>query len=271
MAQPLTEAGCNQREIGEDMDEERFLPDIITCPSIPEDWTPEESVLTIKKLTVVVKPKVADIINEFWIAHEQIVKKKAKGWTWERFCEEAGYARKTPLEWFKKYSLPYVDKGKTLPKKIEVTNDTSKQTKPETKAKLEEIAEAIKIETINDDDLRLVGTALAEAIKKGAAPRVGTQVATAVRESFKKGVKPELKPIDNFYRLKKYALALAEGLNFWADGTMKPETEDEGIYARIVMDAAPSIIVHYARMGVNVEGILRTFANSIDPYRKEKH
>jgi len=103
----------------------------------------------IEQLATVVKPKVADIINEFWIAHEQIVNKKVKGWTWERFCNEAGYGRNTPLNWFEKYNLPISDKGRTVPKKIEVQKCTSvKQTEPETKADIEKIVEAIKTETV---------------------------------------------------------------------------------------------------------------------------
>lgn len=101
----------------------------------------------MEQLTTVVKPKVAEIINEFWIAHEVIVKGKAKGWTWEKFCEEAGYARSTPLRWFERYELPYT---KITPGKV-VAKATSKpviQTKPETKARIEEIVEAIKTEAV---------------------------------------------------------------------------------------------------------------------------
>ena len=79
-------------------------------------------------------------------------------------------------------------------------------------------------------------------------------------------IQNEQKEVDNFSRLKKHALALAEGLEFWADKTMVPESEDEAIDARIVLDTAPSIITHYSRLGINILKIYDTF---IDPNRKE--
>ena len=109
-------------------------------PSIPDGWTPEEAV----------KPKVAEIINEFWIAHEQIVTKKIKGWTWDRFCKEAGYNRQTPLLWFQKYELPYTGE-KITPAFAGLPKPAKQHTKPETKIQLEKTVEAIKSETISDE------------------------------------------------------------------------------------------------------------------------
>lgn len=251
--------------------EERFLPEVVICPSIPNKWTPEKAVKTIKKLTTVVKPKVAEIINEFWIAHEVIVKKKVKGWTWGKFCEKAGYHRETPLDWFKKYNLPFTQIAGTKAGKPSLPKPSKTQTKPETKARIEKVVEAIKTETVTDDDLKAIVDVIADKVaKKEVEVRVGTKMATAVKTSFKKGVIPEPKEIDNFDRLSKHALALAEGLNFWADGTMKPETEHEGLCAKIVMDAAPSILIHYVRLGLNIEKVLETFTFA-DPNRREKH
>lgn len=253
------------------MEETIFLPEAVICPSIPNDWTPEESVITIKKLTTVVKPKVADIINEFWIAHEMIVTKRVKGWTWEKFCDEAGYSHATPLRWFQKYELPYTAITAHKSANAIIPKSPIKQTKPETKARIEEIIEAIKTEDIHDQDLKKVVDAVAKKVEKGESKvLVGTEMARAVKTSFKKGVIPEPKEIDNFDRLSKHALALAEGLNFWADGTMKPETEHEGLMAKIVMNAAPSILIHYVRLGLNIEKVLETFTFA-DPNRREQH
>jgi kynurenine formamidase len=68
------------------------------------------------------KPKVEDIINRFWIAHEILARRtgKDKKWSWEKFCDESGYHRKTPLRWFEKYGLPYT-KNKMLPKVANAT------------------------------------------------------------------------------------------------------------------------------------------------------
>ena len=81
----------------------------------------------------------------------------------------------------------------------------------------------------------------------------------------KKVIKNEPKPVNNFERLKKHALALADGLQFWADKTMIPESEDEATAAHIVRDAAASIVTHYGRLGIDILGIYETF---IDPQRR---
>jgi hypothetical protein len=73
------------------------------------------------------------------------------------------------------------------------------------------------------------------------------------------GRKAERKEVDNFYRLSKHAMAFQEGLQFWADQTMKPESREEAEYAMVVRNAAASIIPNYARLGVDVVGIYDTF------------
>jgi len=119
----------------------------------------------------------------------------------------------------------------------------------------------------NEKDLREMGKFLAEKINSGEAkPLVGSPVSTAVKEALKKGVKPEPKPINNFERLSKHAFALNEGLTFWADGTMRPDSEQEALEARTVIDCAVSIIVQYSRIGVNVLSIYEMF---IDPKRRD--
>ncbi len=156
--------------------DEWFLPERIKTPVLPKDWKPDDSIAKIKRLTSIVKPKVEDIVVEFWIAHEKIVNKEIKGWTWTRFCREAGYSHVTPYNWFNKYGISYTQiskGGRRLIKNFISDNPLKKQTKPETKFKLEETAKIIKEEPVSDDDLKKVGDALASKIKKGeAAPRV---------------------------------------------------------------------------------------------------
>lgn len=136
-----------------------------------------------------------------------------------------------------------------------------KQTKPETKIQLKEVVGEIKNNSVSDDDLKIVGDALADAISEGkAAPRVATKAASAVKKAFKKNHKPEPKEIDNFYRLSRHALSLQEGLQIWADGNMpEPTSPDEREYAKIIRAASTSIITNYARLGIDVIGIYETF------------
>jgi hypothetical protein len=141
-----------------------------------------------------------------------------------------------------------------------VTQSPFKQTNPDVKSQLQHVADEIKRGAVNDDDAKTIGDALADAIQSGkAAPRVATAAATAVKKFLQQGRVPEPKPVDNFYRLSRHALALQEGLQFWADGTMKPESEDEAICAKIVREASASIVTNYARLGIDVENIYATF------------
>ena len=135
-----------------------------------------------------------------------------------------------------------------------------KQTKEEVKFQLEEVAKEIKAGNVSDDDTKKVGDAIADTIDKGtSAMRVGTRVATAVKKVVKKDKVIEPKPINNFYRLKKHTISSIEGLTFWADGTMKPETEDEAECAKIILAGAANMIIQFARLGIDVQGIYETF------------
>lgn len=135
-----------------------------------------------------------------------------------------------------------------------------KQTKKEVKFKLDDVTKEIKVGRVSDDDTKKVCDAIAESIDKGqSAKRVGTRVATAVKKADKK-IKPvEVKPIDNFYRLKKHIVSAIEGLTFWADKTMEPETEEEAECAKIILASGANMIVQYARLGIDVEGVYKTF------------
>lgn len=60
---------------------------------------------------------------------------------------------------------------------------------------------------------------------------------------------------DSFESLLGHARALAEGLQRWADGRVKPKSEWEMKAAKGVKDAATEIIIHYVRLDVDVKGI----------------
>jgi len=68
-----------------------------------------------------------------------------------------------------------------------------------------------------------------------------------------------VKEPDNFQRLWKHVLATSEGLTFFADGTIKPTTEDEANAAKGILEAGQSIIVQFARLGIDVVGTYETF------------
>jgi hypothetical protein len=253
-------------------DQEKFLPEKMSIPPLPATWTPEDSVGRIKELTSIVKPKVKTIVLEFWIAHEMIVLKKVAGWTWGRFCKEAGYAHTTPYDWFKKYGLAITktSKGGLIVNPIE-DNQVKKHTNPDTKIQLEEVAQKLEAGEVTDNDAKALGDALAGAIKaKTLAPRVGAGIATAVKKSLKGNHKKEPTPINNFERLSKHALSFQEGLQFWADGTIVPESKDETVAATVVRHVSLSIITNYARLGIDVENIYETFYKGDNKDEKPK-
>ena len=68
---------------------------------------------------------------------------------------------------------------------------------------------------------------------------------------------PELVP-DTFQNLLCHANALAEGLQHWADGTIKPQSDPEVKAAQAIKDAAGDIISEYARLDIDVKGIYET-------------
>jgi len=66
-------------------------------------------------------------------------------------------------------------------------------------------------------------------------------------------VKP--KAPDNFRLLWEHILAVSEGLQTWADGTMKPDK----IAVKSIMAALPFMCLQAARMGVDLVKIHETF------------
>jgi len=146
----------------------------------------------------------------------------------------------------------------------EISRDTEpeEKRKPETKIQLEDVAGKIQKGEVSDDDIKEMADAIADVIESGkSAPRVGAKVATAVKQSLKKkwNGKEDKKQNDNFLRLHRLALSFQEGLQFWADGTMRPEGKNEAQYAQGVRMASTSIITNYARLGIDVKNIYETF------------
>ena len=146
-------------------------------------------------------------------------------------------------------------KGAAMGTNVPKANPPKSHTTQDTKIQLESVAEEIKQGTVSDDDIKTVGDAISEAISSGkAAVRVGTKVKTAVkkkrRTEVKGGKKKDLK--SNVERLSKHVLSAAEGLTFLADGEIEPEHEDDQTYFKIIRKAAPTIILQYARLGIDV-------------------
>jgi hypothetical protein len=240
---------------------ENFLPEKLqTTITIPDNWHPEKSVKKINNLTSICKPAIEDIIVEFWIAHEKLIKKEIEGWTWGRFCKETGYNENTPYRWFEKYNMPITKlTGRPSSKKLEVDNPLRIHTKPNDKIKLNEIKEKIKENSFSDDDLKTVSDTIAEKVTSGQSGiRVSAKMATAHKKQTKSKAQTTPKEIDNFDRLRKHSNSHIEGLTFWADGTMKPETELEAGCARSILAGAANCIIQYARLGIDVQGIYQT-------------
>jgi hypothetical protein len=62
-----------------------------------------------------------------------------------------------------------------------------------------------------------------------------------------------------FRQLWKHILAVSEGLEKWANGSLKPVTEDDVISVKGVMAALPFLCMQAARIGVDLEKIHETF------------
>ncbi len=136
-----------------------------------------------------------------------------------------------------------------------------KHTKPEVKKQLEQLGKSIKHGEVSDDDVKEFVDIIGDGITAGKlAPRVATKAATAVTKAFKKNAPPpKRKEPDTFLKLSRLAMSFQEGLQFWADQTIKPKTKDEIQYGRVIRAASTSIITNYARLGIDVVGIYDTF------------
>lgn len=147
-----------------------------------------------------------------------------------------------------------------------------KHTKKEVKLQLEDVAKYIKSADVADDDIKKLDLAISTVISNGtAAVRVGTATATAVKKATKKKGGTEPKPIDNFKKLNNCMKQAIDGLTLFAEGTMKPETEDEAEYAKAILAKAANFITQYARLGADIQGILYTFVEGETNDDNEKY
>ena len=130
-----------------------------------------------------------------------------------------------------------------------------KQTKPDTKSQLEEVAKEIAVGNVSDDDTKMVGDAIAKAITTGkSSTRVGSRVETAVKKKRKTSAKGGITK-NNKTRVEKLAnltTTFMDELTFLADGEIQPEGEDDQAYFQVIRKAGPNIITQYARLGINV-------------------
>ena len=246
--------------------------------SIPKfndtDWNYKESVSKCHNLYTEVRRDGSQLVIELFHVHEMLVNKQVPNRTWGGYCAEIGISRNTIINWFNKHHLSYsqtkLNKGQNLP----IDKPSKKHTKPDTKLQLDKINKEINENSISDDDIKILMNNVADKIEnKKVSSRVGTRVQKAVRsqrlEVMKKNIESgmverNLKPIDNFYRLKKHILSAIEGLTYWADKTIKPETQDEAECAKIIMASAANNIIQYARLGIDVQGIYSTFIEGKD-------
>jgi hypothetical protein len=169
------------------MSEEMFWPEVIREAPVPEGFTIKAAIGRIKGNMGVLKPAVHEIVMDCWYAHELLVQKRGEpGETWAGFCKEIGYDRGTPIEWFKKYKLPWTQISGSQKDENEAgipasSKPPKKRTKPDVKKQLERINKAIAAGEIADDDIREVSEAIGKAVESGKAnSRVAAPAAIAM-------------------------------------------------------------------------------------------
>ncbi|MBW1732488.1 MAG: hypothetical protein JRJ75_16680 [Deltaproteobacteria bacterium] len=137
--------------------------------------------------------------------------------------------------------------------------------KPE--SKLNDLIEAIKTQDISDDDLKKIGDALAAKIEKGAAPRVGSKLATAVRKAHKKRALINLNskkrsPAEKLWRRLQQG---AEELQLLIDGSMPVEGESDKKFVQGIRQLMPGYICRAHKLGVDV---LKVYYTLVVPNRE---
>lgn len=260
---------------------ENFLPEKLQSTiTIPDNWHPEKSVKKINKLTSICKPAIEDIIVEFWIAHEKLVKKEIEGWTWGRFCKETGYHNSTPYRWFEKYNMPITKiTHKTELENTSSSNPLRTHTKPDDKIKLNEIKEKIKENSFSDDDLKAVSDTIAEKVASGQSGiRIGSKMATAVKK--KEINKKQKKEFESNFTEKSRIQILnsklehaLEELKFLVQGDIEKQGGDE-IWIKAIATKGPSFIWQFHKLGIDLNKVYQTLINpgkelNYDSKRKE--
>lgn len=256
--------------MAEDKQEEiSFLPEVIKKPKLPSKWDIDESIERIKKLTSIAKREVEDIVIEFWIAHEWIVNKKPKGWTWGRFCKETGYSHMTPYRWFEKCSLPITKlTGRPSLTNVKVDKPLKKLTKPETKIQLDNVKEEMKTGNVSNDDAKELCDTVADLIEEEVfAPRVGSSVGPAVKKKLTE--KKEKKPVDHYYKLMKDAESVLTRFQLVTDGheDWKIITKGDRNAYGAIKHMQPGFVCRAHYFGVDV---IKVYNTLINPKKKIK-
>lgn len=172
-----------------------------------------------------------------------------------KYAEES----ETPYETLQKWVHP---RKKSEAKNGLISEPDQKKTKLEIKEHVSQIIEGIERGEISEDDVKnIIDTAAAGIGKKVYPIRVGAEVQPAIKAVRGKGEKknPKPKPIDNFDRLRKSTNSSIEGLTAWADGNIKPESQDEAACSKSILEDAANHIIQYARLGVDILNIYETF------------
>ena len=81
-------------------------------PSLPDEWSYEDSVSKMKRLIYKWRNMTRDVANELWIARENLLKpgartdlaeKSAGSHTWTEYCSEIGISRDSATNWLKRW------------------------------------------------------------------------------------------------------------------------------------------------------------------------
>ena len=95
----------NKNEIQELLPAPFKLPDLtLTCsPTQYLEASAGKAKLAVGRL----KYSFEEALGLSWKAHEVIVRNHPAGWSWRRWCKEAGIAHTTPIRWFQKAGISY--------------------------------------------------------------------------------------------------------------------------------------------------------------------
>ena len=222
-------------------------------------WNYTDSVSKCKNLYSTVRKGGTDLVIELLHAHEMLVNKKIPGETWGEYCEEIGVTQQTILNWFNKYQLSYTKTGGRSFKNLKLDEPLEVETKAEVKITVKEVKQNIKNDELEKEDLAGILDTVADKIKEGiVAPGIVNKIATVARIAKKENAGLTVKTLKpEFERLRNHAKSLADGLALWAAGGIEPKTEEDFEDVFIIRAAMPMIITHSARLGIDIEKVLR--------------
>lgn len=68
---------------------------------------------------------------------------------------------------------------------------------------------------------------------------------------------------DDFQKLKENISSVINGLTFWADEKIMPETEEEKNIAETILNDLPKLVIQTIRLNVDVESILQDISKEV--------